>query len=137
MAFPHVLLSHNKSNLADHIQTIICVRRDKERAWIGNAAKDAMSCFAGPHARLSGRTRRAQQFRERHQSPPAPRLSAIRKILMDECDRHASFAHSRSDALDWAQPDIAAREDAGHTRFKEIWISAQRPAPGLLEIVAG
>src|SRR6266478_7187574 len=77
-------------------------------------------------------------------STPAPRsnTAALRaafvlEILVDECNRHAALSHGGRDALDRAQPDIAARKYARYARFEEIGVPIVRPAAAFQYVIAG
>src|SRR5215218_1959472 len=63
----------------------------------------------------------------------AARLSkldfAIFEVFAHERDRHAAFADGRGDALHWAGPNIAAREDAWNARFEEVRVAVEVPSP--------
>src|SRR5215211_5471506 len=51
------------------------------------------------------------------------------EVLAHERDRHAAFADGRGDALHWAGPNIAAREDAWNARFEEVRVEVEVPSP--------
>ena len=68
---------------------------------------------------------------------PAPASAELRalllllaQVLVDEGDRHAALADRRGDALDRAEADVAAREDAGDARLEQVGVALelQRPA---------
>jgi hypothetical protein len=62
---------------------------------------------------------------------------SVREILVDESDRHAAFSDCGRDPLDWTQPDIAARENAGDARLKEVGVARVCPPSRLHYVVAG
>ena len=55
---------------------------------------------------------------------------AIRDLqeLVDEGDGHAALADRGGDALDRAEADVAAREDARNARLQQIRVAIERPA---------
>ena len=46
---------------------------------------------------------------------------------MHEGDGHAALADRCRDALDGAEPDVAAGEDAGDARLEEVWVPVELP----------
>ena len=46
---------------------------------------------------------------------------------MDEGDRHAALADGRRNALHRGEPDVAAREDAGHARLEQVRVAIELP----------
>ena len=61
----------------------------------------------------------------------------IPEVLMHEGDRHAALADGGGDALDRAEPHVAAGEDAGHARLEQVRVAVERPAPAGAHVRAG
>ena len=57
-----------------------------------------------------------------------PRVSVL-QVLMHEGDRHAALADGGGDALDGAEPDVAAREDARDAGLEQVRVAVELPAP--------
>ena len=55
-------------------------------------------------------------------------LDELAQVLVDEGDRHAALADGGGDALDRAEADVAAGEDAGHARLEQVRVAVERPA---------
>jgi L-histidine N-alpha-methyltransferase len=59
------------------------------------------------------------------------------EVLVHERDRHAALADGCGDALDRAQPNVAAREDPGHGRLEQVRVAFERPAGGTRRVGTG
>src|SRR5436190_11649048 len=59
------------------------------------------------------------------------------QVLVDERDRHAALAYCSRDALDGAEADVAAGEDAGHAGLEEVRVALELPAAGGAHVRAG
>src|SRR5580765_7073057 len=85
---------------------------------------------------ISGRAQHLRPTRLAYALPcSSVLLRGLLQILVDESDCHASFTNSGSNAFDRAQPNIPAGKNTGHTRFEEVGIAAERPAPGLHHVI--
>ena len=56
---------------------------------------------------------------------------------MNEGDGHAALADGSGYALDGAEPNVTAREDAGNARLQEVGVAVGRPVPGCSHVGAG
>ena len=65
------------------------------------------------------------------QAPFAHRTAAlgVTAVLVHERDRHAALADGGRDALDRAEADVPAGEDAGHAGLEQVRVALLLPAP--------
>ena len=61
----------------------------------------------------------------------------VSEVLVDEGDRHASFADRRGDTFHLAEANVAAGENARHARLEQVRVAVELPAPGRAHVGAG
>src|SRR5262249_54928591 len=58
----------------------------------------------------------------------------LAQVLMNELDRHRTFSHARSNALDRSMAHVAHGKDSGYVGFQQERVPFQVPSLGTLPI---
>src|SRR5579862_9914596 len=111
----------------------------KNDAWLANTDADSAKRSKNDEAEDSSRELTRALFDDRPAVParrPSGRFQ-LPQVLMDEGNRHAAFANRGGDPFHRAEPDIAAREDAGRARLQQVRVTLELPVSGAAQIAAG